>query len=65
MKAETLLIYPKGTVSERVLVVVSAKILAAYVGMKIAVLWDHEIDYSNLVLDGVDLLSLDQLNTCK
>lgn len=65
MKAETLLIYPKGTVSERVLVVVSAKILAAYVGTKIAVLWDHEIGYSNLFLDGVDLLSLDQLNTCK
>ena len=56
MQIQTLVVCPRGTVTQRVTVVVSAKVFATHVGLSLNVIWDHEVAYSNLFLDDLELI---------
>ena len=61
MQIQTVVVCPRGTITQRVLVVVSAKVFAAYVGVSLNVIWDHEVAYSNLFLDDLKLIQQEAL----
>ena len=61
MQVQTLVVCPRGTITQRVLVVVSAKVFAAHVGVALNVIWDHEVAYNNLFLDDLELIEEEAL----
>lgn len=65
MKVETLIILPRGSISERILTIISAKIFAEHTGVKLSLLWDHEIAYSTLFLDRIDMITFERLQGTK
>lgn len=57
MQANTLVIIPKGTLSNRVLVMVSAIVLSKYLNMNIKLIWDHAVPYDVLFLNNIDIVN--------
>ena len=58
MEISTLVIYPKGTITNRILVMVSAKIFSIFKNVKLKMIWDHDIPYDTLFLGNVDLVNI-------
>lgn len=54
----TIVIYPKGTLTERISVITSGKVLAEFLNTKLQVIWDHSVPYHALFLDNVALVNL-------
>ena len=57
MEITTLVIYPKGTIANRILIMVSAKIFSIFKNVKLKMMWDHEIPYDTLFLGNVELVN--------
>lgn len=61
----TLIIYPKGNLCDRILVMISGILLAHELDIRIKMIWDHEVTYNNLFLNNIELISIDDLNNKK
>jgi len=46
-----IVIVPRGTLTERVFVYFAARVFATEAGLKLAMIWDHPIEFSNLFID--------------
>lgn len=57
MDISTLVIYPKGTIANRILTMVSAKILSIYKNVTLKMIWDHEIPYDTLFVGNIELVN--------
>ena len=57
MEITTLVIYPKGTIANRISIMVSAKIYSIFKKVKLKMMWDHEIPYDTLFLGNVELVN--------
>jgi len=62
MEISTLVIYPKGSLANRILIMVSAKILSIFKNVTLKMIWDHEIPYDTLFLGNVELVSIMYFN---
>ena len=62
MEISTLVIYPKGTVANRISIMVSAKIFSIFKNVKLKMIWDHEIPYDTLFLGNVELVNIMYFN---
>lgn len=58
MEARTLVIIPKGTLTNRVLVMVSAIVLCKHLKMDIKLIWDHAVPYDVLFLNNIDIVEV-------
>lgn len=54
----TLVIYPKGTLHQRIIVMISACIFAKAKGIHVAMIWDHSVAYHSLFLGNITLLDI-------
>lgn len=55
----TLVIYPKGSLHQRIIVMISAYIFTKAKGVKVLMIWDHSVPYHALFLDNISLVSID------
>ena len=62
MDISTLVIYPKGTITNRIAIMVSAKIFSIFKNVKLKMIWDHEIPYDTLFLGNVELVNIMYFN---
>ena len=62
MGISTLVIYPKGTITNRISIMVSAKIFSIFKNVKLKMIWDHEIPYDTLFLGNVELVNIVYFN---
>lgn len=62
MDISTLVIYPKGTITNRISIMVSAKIFSIFKNVKLKMIWDHEIPYDTLFLGNVELVNIMYFN---
>ena len=53
-----IVIYPKGSLTERILVVVAAKVYAKFLKMDIKMVWDHTIPYREFFLGDIDIIDI-------
>lgn len=58
MSSKTIVIYPKGSLTNRILVMVSAMVYANHYHYSIKMIWDHKVDYNNLFLGNIDLVPI-------
>lgn len=58
VEAKTLVIIPKGTLTNRILVMVSAIVLAKHLRMDLKMVWDHAVPYDVLFLNNIDLVNI-------
>lgn len=65
MQVQTLVVYPRGSIAQRVLIIVSAKVFAKRVGVALCVMWDHEVAYSDLFLDNTHFITQEMLQDKK
>ena len=55
---KTIVIYPKGSLTNRILVMVSAIVYARYYKYDIKLIWDHVVSYDNLFLGNIDVVPI-------
>ena len=58
-KIGTLVIYPKGTLYERISSMLSIKIISDYLNTNIQMIWDHDVPYHVLFLDNIGLVKFE------
>ena len=56
--ANTIVIYPKGTITNRILVMVSAIVFAKENNFDIKMIWDHPVHYNTLFLGNIDIVTI-------
>lgn len=55
----TLVIYPKGSLHQRIIVMISAYLFTKSKGLKVLMIWDHAVPYHALFLDNISLVNID------
>lgn len=65
INVNTLIIYPKGNLCDRILVMISGILLASELDVNIKMIWDHDVTYDNLFLNNIELISINDLNKKK
>lgn len=65
MEITTLVIYPKGNLTNRIMVMVSAVILARFQNIKVKMIWDYDIPYDNFFLGNIEVVPLTYFNQKK
>lgn len=58
-KIGTLVIYPKGTLYERIASMLSVKIISDFLNINIQMIWDHDVPYHVLFLDNIGLVKFE------
>lgn len=58
MDTNTLIIIPKGTLTNRILVMVSSIVMCKHMGIKIKMIWDHVVPYDVLFLNNIELVEI-------
>lgn len=58
-KIGTLVIFPKGTLYERISTMLSVKVISEYMNINIQMIWDHDIPYHVLFLDNIGLVKFE------
>lgn len=58
IRAKTMVIYPKGDLTNRILVMVSAVVFCKEKNLEIKMIWDHEIRYGMLFLGNIDVVPI-------
>jgi hypothetical protein len=58
MDTTTLIIIPKGTITNRILVMVSSMVISKHIGIKIKMIWDHKVPYDALFLNNIELVDI-------
>ena len=58
-KIGTLVIYPKGTLYDRISTMLSVKILSDVMNINIQMIWDHDVPYHVLFLDNIGLVKFE------
>jgi hypothetical protein len=53
----TIVIYPKGTLTERISMTISGRILAEFLNAKLQIIWDHSVPYHAISLDNTPIVS--------
>jgi hypothetical protein len=62
MNVNIFVIKPTGTLSERLLVMVSAVVFCSHMKLKVQMIWDHEIPYHILFLNNIEIVSIESFN---
>jgi hypothetical protein len=55
---ETVVIFPKGSLTNRISVMVSAIVLSNHLNTKIKMLWDHSLPYDYFYMDNIELVEI-------
>lgn len=58
MKTNCVIIYPKGDLSERILVLISGMIFAEFKNINLKIIWDHRVPYNYLFLNKLDFIEI-------
>ena len=56
-----LVIYPKGCLSKRILILLSACILCNHLDINLKMIWDHRVPYNYLFLNNIELIEIKDL----
>ena len=58
MDIETIVIFPKGSLTNRVSIMVSAMVLSNHLNTQIKMIWDHTVPYDYLFVDNIDIIEI-------
>ncbi|QOI90297.1 hypothetical protein QKU58_gp034 [Pyramimonas orientalis virus] len=58
MEIQTIVIWPKGSITNRISIMVSAVVMAQHLNMGIKLIWDHDVLYENLFMGNIEIVDI-------